>query len=172
MGRNVLKLEMVRGCAMVLLNEAMASLIAMVGLKKKDWEILTGSKMWVGTDRAMVTKSLQTLVHGFIDTMGLPRINVPAEFVATAITIFVAPCNYYSACMFLGSYYSGSSLSALYNQDADTEGLEKVAPEKLFALCCDIAGSSIIDDAAGEFSRKSQIAIGYKIKELEEIEND
>ena len=62
-----------------------------LGITEDDFQLVTGDIPWIGADRHRVVAVLNSLIHGTVDLLGLPRIEVPAEFTAAAIAIFVAP---------------------------------------------------------------------------------
>lgn len=154
-----LSLSMVRGCASVLLNSSTSQIIDAIGVTNDEWDLLVADRPWIGTDRAKVTRILDSILFGMIDTMGLPRFELPAEYVATLITIFVSPVNYFSACSWMGSFVRGSDLAGYMNREEPVEGFEKVKPSQIFALCCDIRTGSVVRPYTQEFERKVNLKL-------------
>lgn len=156
---NKLSVQMVKGCASVVLNSSTASIIDSIGVTEAEWELVVGDRSWIGQDRARVTRILDSLLYGLVDTMGLPRFELPAEYVATVISLFVSPCNYFSACSWMGSYVPGGILSDSRSSDIPVEGLERVRPSQIFALVCDIRSGSFLTPMAHTFEKKVNLKL-------------
>ena len=75
--------------------------LAAYGLTDTEWDLATGKNAWVGGDRQIVRRALEALTYGSIDVVGLPRFDIPAEYVAAVIAHFVAPINMLVACNFM-----------------------------------------------------------------------
>lgn len=64
-----------------------------VNLNADDFAFLTTDKMWTGADRQRVRLCVEACVYGACDVVGMPRFEVPAEYVAAAIAYYVHPIN-------------------------------------------------------------------------------
>lgn len=159
-------MSMVKGAANVILGSDIQSVISSFGCTQKEWELVTGKRVWVGTERNIVSRTLDSLLHGFVDSLGIPRFELPSEYVATIIALFVSPCNFFGACNYLGSHISGHDLMSQANLVETTDGLERVSPSKLFAHVCEIYSGDVLNESVVNFESKSNFAIAYELEKL------
>lgn len=73
----------------------------LLDLTPEAFEFLTHNKPWINTDRAEARRALEAATYGALDFLGLPRIKVPAEFIAGTIALYVDPVNIMTACSFM-----------------------------------------------------------------------
>lgn len=133
-----------------------------LGISPEDLKLVTGSIPWIITDRQSVRRTLDMLIHGLVDSLGLPRFELPAEYVAAVISVFVCPCNYFAACSWIPGSVSNEDLVA-GTRGEPLEGFEKVTPSQLFALLIEVAGEA--DKVAQRYSKK----MGVKIERLAQV---
>lgn len=100
-------------------------------LSEDDYRFLTMNSLWIGTDRPRIRHVVESAVYGAVDYIGFPRIAVPAEFIAAAIAVFVAPMNYMVAC----SVMEGAEFSEHIINGVD----RPVSGSELFAFVLRIA---------------------------------
>lgn len=150
---------MVKGAATVLLNSSTNDVIDAIGCTETEWQLVTGQRIWIGVDRARVSRILDSLLFGLIDTIGLPRFELPAEYMAAMVSIFVSPCNYFSACTWLGSFVPGDDLAGYSGRKEPVEGFERVKPAQIFALVLDIRSSGVINPIASKFAQKVDLKL-------------
>lgn len=96
-----------------------------MGVAKADYDRFVSDQPWTADDRILVTRVFDCLCYGVMDIVAIPRIELPAEYVAAIIRTFVSPNNYFTACQW------GSSLKAADDMD---QGREPIQPHQLFAL--------------------------------------
>ncbi len=108
-------------------NDAFESL----GIIPEDFDLVCRSVPWIGNDRLRVTTVINSLCHGTVDVCGLPRIEIPAEFIASVLSMFVSPGNLMIACRWMEAEKAAEDLAA-------GGSLEAVQAKKLFALCCQL----------------------------------
>lgn len=158
-----LSLNTVQGSASILLNANLQEVISAVGCTQEEWDIVVSDRPWFGKDRPRVTRIMESLLYGMIDTMGIPRFDLPAEYVASLIVLFVSPVNYFSACTWLGSFTAADDLCQYNGKEEPLEGFEKVKPRQIFALCCESHGSGILNNVVAGFYKKidNQVKLGY-----------
>lgn len=112
-------------------NDAFESL----GIIPEDFHLVTMSVPYVGADRHRVTHVLNSLIWGTLDVVGLPRIEVPTEFIASVISVFVSPGNLAVACRWMEAGAAAEDLAA-------GGSLEPVTARQLFALCCQLSSEA------------------------------
>ena len=149
-----LTLAIAMGALKMLVEGAAATARAGLGVGEEDLRLVRGNAPWAGQERARVTRTIETLVFGAIDSIGIARFPVSAEYMGAAIFVFVAPANAMVASRWMSESRSAEDLMG----DA---GLEKelVTPEKLFALVAALHsddGAALIRDT---FEKKANGAI-------------
>lgn len=83
-----------------------------VDIGDHEWALVRQPTIWAVHDRMTVVKTLESFCHGVMDSLGLPRIELPAEYVAAVITTIVDPVNFQIACRWMerGTTVSAESL--------------------------------------------------------------
>lgn len=72
-------------------------------LTSDDYDFLTSAgvyqdKLWLPIDRSRARRCVESAVYGALDMLGFPRFPAPVEFIAAAISVYVAPQNVMTAC--------------------------------------------------------------------------
>lgn len=123
-----------------------------IGVSRGDFDRLIGDAPWMAVERSRMTGCLQTVINASVDALGLPRFNLPAEFVAAGIVVFVSPVNVHSACVFA----SGTGTAADLGRGS---GICPSTPDQLFALVVQLYASPERSAARAQFSKHTGIAI-------------
>jgi hypothetical protein len=165
-----LSLQTARGAMQILLKGSVVESAQTMGCTESDWKLLTGKKVWIGTDRVRVKRLIDALLYATVDTIGLPRFNLPAEYVATVITVFVHPSNYFSACCWTGNFSTSEDLADYHGRLEGVQSLEKVSASRLFALVCQLASGEDVFELINAFKKKTQIEVGAEV--LKENDNE
>lgn len=147
----------VRGSMRVLCESEIQDIVMSLGCTEADWKMVRGSKPWLGKDRPRVVRLLEGCFYGLIDTLGVPRFEVPAEFVAGTITIICHPTNYWVASAWLGNQRSSEDILS-----EDIEGIEEVKPQQIFALCLEAESDEICAHVMQEFNNKVTVKLNKK----------
>lgn len=69
-----------------------------IGIVASDWKLFTTTRHWVQKEHASIRNILDGLVNGTADVTGIHPFVLPAEYTASIIRTFVAPCNVMAAC--------------------------------------------------------------------------
>lgn len=102
--------------------------LAVIGIAQEEYLLLTTDAPWVVQDRAVVVRTLENLIHGTCDCAGIPRFEVPAEYVVAAIHVFVNPVNAMLICRWMeGSRTADDMIS-------EEGGIEPLEAKMMFAL--------------------------------------
>ena len=120
--------EMLIGSMRVIADGINMNSLEAQGLSRQEFKFVSSKQPWVGSDRVKVQRILSALLQGTLDVIGLPRMQLPAEYAASVINFFVHPCNYMTACVWCERVYSSESI--LDNQELK----EDYSPDELFAL--------------------------------------
>lgn len=131
-----LKLSAARGAMKLLAEASNVELFDTFGMTKDEIRLVLGSNPWIAGNRQVVRKCLDNLCAGVMDTVGVARFEMPAEYVAAVIAGFVHPTNIMIACRWMETQRPIASLWGSNSTEAD------VNPATVFALVC-----SLLDDA-------------------------
>lgn len=143
----------VKGCMHLIRNGIDATSPMSYGLTEADFADLTSSVPWIPAQRATVRRTLETLCHATTDLIGLPRFEIPAEYVAGVIAVFVHPVNVAVSCSWLeGRLPHAEDLSQ--SADSTPQGMEKLTAAQLYAMVVRIIGDEDISDIANSFNKR------------------
>ena len=95
-----------QNCMQLIKDGAVNDAFEALGIISQDFELACSQIPYIGADRGRVTTVLRSLIWGTLDVVGLPRIEVPAEFIASVICVFVAPGNLAVACRWMEAGHS------------------------------------------------------------------
>jgi len=154
-----LSLDMVRGSMQVLLGSCSKDIMTVVGCSEEEWNLVTGKAMWQGVDRTIVGRTLQQLMYGLVDMMGVPRLELPVEFVVAVVYTFVSPVNYFTACAWLGSYKRGVDIQKA-TLDEVVEGIETLPASAIFSNLLVVAGRGDLKSLGMSFAKKVEAQLG------------
>lgn len=87
-----------------------------IDLPQEDVDFLGQNNLWMRGERTRAERSLAQVLYGALDVMGLPRFDLPAEFVAASIAKFVHPVNWQAAADFLSGGQFGAQLARNMNE--------------------------------------------------------
>lgn len=149
-----LSYETLRGHLKLIASGASGGSLDSIGISQEDWKLVTGDKPWMGADRARVVRTLTALVHGAVDAVGVERFDLPAEWIAGVIAVFVAPGNVMSASRMMSGVLATTESMA----QGETV-MDEVTPSQLFSLI----GQAYSDDL-GSFKAKFNSACEQKIE--------
>lgn len=133
-----------------------------LGISRSDFDRLIGSEPWTFSDRNRMTVVLHTLINAGVDQMGLPRFDLPAEYIAAGICMFVHGVNVQAACVF-----APPSLSA-----EDSGRMAKGATcsdRQLFALVVQLYDCDVRTQARASFEKSTGLALERAIMKNEPI---
>lgn len=106
-----------------------------LGIQPQDFALTYEATPWTRDNRRRVMATLDALLFGTLDVMGLPRIAVPAEYAAAIISTFVAPLNRQVACVWMAEGRVGGR-SAMDLAAGGNEGdVDPASASQLFSLC-------------------------------------
>mgnify|MGYP000037760974 CR=1 FL=1 len=127
--------------------------LSQLGMTPTEQEKLTGNEIWLGEDRTNMVRCLEATIYHTADAMGLPRFDVPAEWLAAHIYMYVNPRNYFQACSWM---QRGASVDS-------EDPKEAVTPYKLFRYLV-----MLCDDANGEeFVHRFEKSVRKKVLDAE-----
>lgn len=124
-----------QGCMELIAGGAVIDSFESLGISRDDFDLVTGDSPWIAADRPRVRAVTDALVHGVVDVVGLPRIDVPAEFTAAVMACFVSPRNLMVASRWMEREGPAEAM-------VEGGSIEAVSASQLFALACQLVGNA------------------------------
>lgn len=155
--RNKVSYSVARNCMTLIKDGGVNDAFESLGINPEDFDLVCSNVPFVGVDRNRVTSVLTSLIWGTLDVVGLPRIEVPTEFIASVLCVFVSAGNLAVACRFMESGSPAEDLAA-------GGSLEPVTADQLFALCCQLWSEAPAATAAWE--RRTGRAVRRVLEEV------
>lgn len=147
-----LRIEVAMGAMSILRDSSLNGDFSAFGISEKEYELMSGPKPWLGTDRNTVKRVLDCMIWGIMDTIGVPRFQPPMEYVASVLSSFVSGNNLMVACRWI----EGGARAEDVVGDASAEAVHLDA-QKLFSFIILLRGQ---DRAVrDQFEKK----VGYAI---------
>jgi len=156
-----MNIEVALGCMRLLANLGRNGYLDGVGVSKAEFDRLVGDDPWTGSERSRMTNVLHTLVNSSIDAMGLPRFNLPAEYIAAGIAMFVSGVNVMPACVF-------APVSGTADEMGRAQSVTKCTPDQLFALVVQLYADPASSSATALFAQKTSLNIERSLVKEEE----
>lgn len=151
-----LKLQTATGVMQIIAKGGLEVTTKYLGIPEDDVKTVTGSAPWTGAERLQVRRVLDSYIYGMLDVLGLPRFEVPAEYAAAIIAVFVHPVNWFAACSWVTGMASQEELvSGVRGQAVD--GFEIVTARELFAIVIECATDA--DAVAQSYATKTGAVI-------------
>jgi hypothetical protein len=161
----MLSLETAISCMSILAEMGNNKFLSNLGISETAWNLITGPKPWTNNDRMAVTKTMYQLIHASMDESGIPRIEVSAEWVASAICQFVHPSNIHKACRYLER-----DLKTAEQLGDGVDNAEPVSARRLFALCNQLYRLESASHCRSVFARKTKLKLADAKAEEETME--
>ncbi|UOF79415.1 scaffold protein [Microviridae sp.] len=148
--------KVARNMMKALASQAKAGFLDNVAVSKKDWDDVSKESIWVGPERNRITAAFYALLTSATDAFGFDRIKLPAEWIAAGIALWVAPCNWLTACRF----FENQNITTADNQGRGKAGDDYyVSGDQLAAIVAQLEGDPDQSAAAYDFYRNTGIAI-------------
>lgn len=157
-----LSLAAARGSMKLIAGTDYAQLLPMMSVTQEDYERVTGEKAWVAVERERVRRTLDNLGAALMDVLGVPRFEMPAEYIAAVVVTFVSPTNIHTACRWMEGMRAAEALAGATTTPAD------VSPSQVFALCTYLLDdkSQGIAQVRSAFEKKVGLAVKRSAKEI------
>lgn len=104
------------------------STLPLLNFTQEKWELLSGGQPWTHETKDSAETYLRAIISGTLSMAGLPKIQIPAEVVATLINMFVHPVNWWCASNFFEKVQTALDMA----QENDHE---RVTAKEVFAMC-------------------------------------
>lgn len=143
--------------AMRVLAEGAPTSLGVLDIAEGDLKLTMGEQPWTGHNRARVVRTLESLILGSLDIIGIDRFEVPAEYTAAGIGMFVHPTNIMVATTWL---QGGTAAATMANPNSE-QVHESVKAPQLFAL---VLGLRSNDDCC-QFKDRFCSRVGIKMQQ-------
>jgi len=108
-----------------------------LGITPEEFELLASGTPWRRDYMPRLVRTMNALIFGSCEVMLLPKIVVPAEYVAAVISAVVAPSNIMSICIIMSQERAtGVGALELAARSQQSSQIDPVSADQLFALCC------------------------------------
>lgn len=97
-------------------------------LTADDWRLVTGNRAWLLGDRARVMSALDGLCGGVMDSLGIGRMKLSAEYIAFVIAAFCRGVNCETACRWMERHRSTEDIAS------GGDVFEEISDKQLMAL--------------------------------------
>jgi len=132
----------------------------MIGISQDDFNKVISDIPWIPADRNRVISTLNTLMSGILDTCGMPRFPLPAEYVAAAIAVFVSPVNIHLACSYIEKPSTANQLGTGVDEP------ERCTAQQLFSLIVQFHGSEDHVLARVQFEKNTRLKLDLMQEEI------
>lgn len=105
----------------------------LLDVQKLDVMALQRPVIWTSRDRPKARETLETVVFGVADIQGLPRVPMPASWIAAAVAVYVHECNWMAACYDLSTY----TVDVREAADRPGDHAQRMGASRLFSLVCE-----------------------------------
>lgn len=141
------------------LDEYMVADFDTLGITDTDFKLVHGNNPWRRDQIHRVMRTLNALIFGTLEVMGMPKIVVPAEYVACVVSAIVGPGNRMTACIWLSQErQTGVGALELAARGNQSTTLEPASADKLFALVMLLGNQQANTDARNNMMKKLGIA--------------
>lgn len=154
-----LSIEAALGAMRIVCGKDFAWLMQSFGITKEDYQLVTGSEPWLVNDRERVRRILQQLAAGTLDLIGIDRFELPAEYCAAIISVFVHPTNCMAACVVFENRRPGTDI------EDDIVGGE-INKRKLFSFLCKF----YYDGEGSAMRHKFELAMAERVPILADVD--
>ncbi|AXH76711.1 MAG: external scaffolding protein [Microviridae sp.] len=149
-----LNLDTAQGAMRLISNIGRRGFIDGIGISKAEFDRFIGDEQWMATDRNRMTVVLHTLLNASVDAMNLPRFDLPAEYIAAGIAMFVSGINTLPACIF-----GPQAPSAEMMGRGPAGSVQPCTAQQVFALVVQLFDSPGRNAARAQFEKATGLAL-------------
>lgn len=152
-----IQLSVIKGAMQALADGAATGSLENLEILPQHIRLVTGRTSWKSNERTIVARTLDALMFGTMELVGLPRFEVPAEYVAAVISMFVHPSNLQIACRWMET--GRQTAEALGNPTSASINTEPVDARQLFSLCLQMHNDGQIAQCLSQFEERTAIKL-------------
>lgn len=164
-GPGSLNFQVAVGAMSLIAREGSLGHLNNIGLSSADFDKVISPIHWLPSDRNRVSQSLGILLNSPADATMTPRFNLPAEYVAAAIAVFVSPNNIKTACRWVERPAPAGELGQ------GLEDPERCTAQQLFALIVQFHGGNEWCLARQQFEKNTKLKLAAIEKKGRDDEN-
>lgn len=147
-----LQYSVARGLMKFVAESAKQGVIEASGLTQEEFNLVVLDVPWTASVRNRIQKVLLNLCHYTSDAMSLPRFQLPAEYIASVIALYVAPVNVMSACRVMERLIPAEALG----RDDETD---YCSAKQLFALCSQLYADGAHSSAVALWEKNTNLSL-------------
>lgn len=133
-----------------------------MGITPEEFDLLAEPLPWLRETMPHLVRSMNAIIFGALEKLTLPKIVVPAEYVACVISAVVHPCNIMAMCIIMATERStGVGAMELAARQASPTQIDHTSADQLFAICCILANK----DRSNLARRRLREKLGLRIDE-------
>lgn len=151
------QLQVIKGAMQALAAGAATGTLETLGILSDDLNLVMGDIPWQANQRTGVTRTIDALMFGTMDLLGLPRFMIPAEYVAAAIVMFVRPTNLLVACRWMEA--GQPTVDGLGNPTSSSANQDPVDSTQLFSLCLQLVDDVDVGSYKKQFEMRTKLSI-------------
>jgi len=145
--------KVARGAMALIAHQCKNGDLDSMGVTLEDFKKLTSHTPWLAPDRNRMNQVFNSIMSGTMDVVGVPRFQMPAEYIAAGIAMFVAPINIHVACRFMERIPTAESLGRGLDQ------ADMCTAQQLFSLVVQLVADPETSHAKVLFERNTQMRI-------------
>ena len=158
-----IRFEIARGAMQLCASQSFYELWRTMGVSEEEYNICRGEHVWLPEHRTAMRKVLDTFAIGVMDLSQLPRFELPAEYLACVIAVYVHPNNAMQACRVFENVRPAAELAGA------TVDAQVVDPAQLFALVCAIYDSDAVKTVKASFEKKARFNVRQASEPAKEV---
>lgn len=120
----------------------------------EDYKLTVENKQWLTPHRPRVERCLEAMLYGTTDLMGIDRITMPSEYVATLVATLVGPCNRRAACHWLSTRKLAGVAANELAASQQNGGYDPTTPTQLWAQVVSLAEVEGSTEARQRFEQR------------------
>lgn len=133
-----------------------------LGITQENFEELFSPVVWRRENMGRINRTMMAILFGSLEVQGIPKIIVPAEFVAAHIVACVHPGNRMLACVYLAQErQTGVGALELAARQQSVSQYDPTSADQLFALVCLLSDTDKANTARVNYGKK----MGLRIEE-------
>lgn len=133
-----------------------------LGITEEEFLKLGSSGPWLRPEIPRIIRTMDALIFGTLEVMTLPKLVVPAEYVAAVIVTCVNPANIMACCVIMAQERkTGVAALELASRSSQGSAIDPTSSDQLFALCLILNNT----EQANFARRRLRQRLGVKIDE-------
>lgn len=131
-----------------------------LGITQEEFEHLSGPTAFLRPHMPGLVRTMNALIFGTLEVMTLPKLIVPAEYVAAVISAVVHPANVMAMCVIMATErQTGVGAMELAARNSQSTTVDHTSADQLFALCCILNNTATANAARNSLRKQLGLAI-------------